>query len=204
MEVGAVAAMRYVKDGIRAAKLVLEHTEHTLIVGEQASVFAISMGLPGPTDLSSPESISQWNRWKMSACQPNFRKNVLPTNGCGPYRPSDSGDAAIESPAYADAESWSGSDEMAFFGSNSTFASHQNHDTISMAVIDRVSIILHFLLVRASWLHIISQLLIHLVGRAHSSWNVDKWCYIQNSRKVHIYGCQSYKCEKIGMMNVMG
>ncbi|CAA7393055.1 unnamed protein product [Spirodela intermedia] len=137
MEVGAVAAMRYVKDGIRAAKLVLEHTEHSFIVGEQASVFAISMGLPGPTDLSSPESIAQWNKWRMSACQPNFRKNVLPTNGCGPYRPSDSGDAVIESPAYVDVERWSGSDEMAFFGSNSTFASLQNHDTISMAVIDR-------------------------------------------------------------------
>ncbi|CAA6657073.1 unnamed protein product [Spirodela intermedia] len=77
------------------------------------------MGLPGPTDLSSPESIAQWNKWRMSACQPNFRKNVLPTNGCGPYRPSDSGDAVIESPAYVDVESL------------------QNHDTISMAVIDR-------------------------------------------------------------------
>ncbi|KAH9616481.1 hypothetical protein KSS87_021955, partial [Heliosperma pusillum] len=51
MEVGAVAAMRYVKDGIKAAQLVMQYTEHTLLVGEQASVFAISMGLPGPTNL---------------------------------------------------------------------------------------------------------------------------------------------------------
>ncbi|MCI48362.1 putative isoaspartyl peptidase/L-asparaginase 3-like, partial [Trifolium medium] len=29
MEVGAVAAMRYVKDGIKAARLVMQHTEHT-------------------------------------------------------------------------------------------------------------------------------------------------------------------------------
>nr|CAD1818730.1 unnamed protein product [Ananas comosus var. bracteatus] len=43
MEVGAVAGMRYVKDGIKAAKLVMDYTKHTLLVGEKASLFAISM-----------------------------------------------------------------------------------------------------------------------------------------------------------------
>ncbi|KAF5743612.1 hypothetical protein HS088_TW08G00197 [Tripterygium wilfordii] len=57
MEVGAVAAMRYVKDGIRAARLVMQQTKHTLLVGEKASDFAISMGLPGPTNISSLDSI---------------------------------------------------------------------------------------------------------------------------------------------------
>ncbi|XP_020579230.1 probable isoaspartyl peptidase/L-asparaginase 3 isoform X2 [Phalaenopsis equestris] len=89
MEVGAVAAMRFVKDGIKAAKLVMEHTEHTLIVGEMASIFAISMGLHGPSNLSSPESLEKWIRWKRNSCQPNFRKNVIPTNSCGPYYLSD-------------------------------------------------------------------------------------------------------------------
>nr|CAB3487850.1 unnamed protein product [Digitaria exilis] len=56
MEIGAVAAMRYVKDGIKAAKLVMDHSFHTLLVGEKATDFAISMGLPGPINLSSPES----------------------------------------------------------------------------------------------------------------------------------------------------
>ncbi|RWW01979.1 hypothetical protein GW17_00034956, partial [Ensete ventricosum] len=56
----AVAAMRYVKDGIKAAKLVMDYTEHTMLVGEKASIFAISMGLPGPTNLSSSESIEKW------------------------------------------------------------------------------------------------------------------------------------------------
>jgi N4-(beta-N-acetylglucosaminyl)-L-asparaginase len=36
MEIGAVAAMRYVKDGIKAAKLVMEHSKHSLLVGEKA------------------------------------------------------------------------------------------------------------------------------------------------------------------------
>jgi N4-(beta-N-acetylglucosaminyl)-L-asparaginase len=67
MEVGAVAAMRYVKDGIKAARLVMQHTEHTLLVGEKASEFAISMGLPGPTNLSSSESIEKWTKWKNSS-----------------------------------------------------------------------------------------------------------------------------------------
>ncbi|KAG6429248.1 hypothetical protein SASPL_107293 [Salvia splendens] len=57
MEVGAVAAMRYVSDGIKTARLVMQHTEHTLLVGEQASRLAIYMGLPGHTNLSSEESI---------------------------------------------------------------------------------------------------------------------------------------------------
>ena len=85
MEVGAVAAMRFVKDGIKAARLVMQHTEHTLLVGEKASAFAISMGIPGPTNLSSSESIEKWAKWKANHCQPNFWKNVLPENSCGPY-----------------------------------------------------------------------------------------------------------------------
>ena len=72
MEVGAVAAMRYVKDGTKAARLLMQHTEHTLLVGENASAFAISMGLPGPTNLSSSESIEKWARWKANHCKPNF------------------------------------------------------------------------------------------------------------------------------------
>ncbi|CAN8264781.1 unnamed protein product [Cochlearia groenlandica] len=54
MEVGAVAAMRYVKDGIRAAMLVMKHSQHTLLAGEGASAFAISMGLPDLLGLMMP------------------------------------------------------------------------------------------------------------------------------------------------------
>ncbi|KAG4382715.1 hypothetical protein JHK82_039888 [Glycine max] len=89
MEVGAVAAMRYVKDGIKVARLVMQHTKHTLLVGEKASEFAISMRLPGPMNLSSPESMEKWAKWKDSRCQPNFKKNVSPANSCGPYRPTN-------------------------------------------------------------------------------------------------------------------
>lgn len=127
MEVGAVAAMRYVKDGIRAARLVMEHTRHTLLVGEQASAFAISMGLPGPMNLSSPESMEKWTNWKANHCQPNFWKNVMPADGCGPYHPQGTGNTCSK-------HNWVGEIEL-----KSSHVGRHNHDTISMAVIDKVS-----------------------------------------------------------------
>ena len=131
MEVGAVAAMRFVKDGIRAAKLVMQYTEHTLLVGEQASAFAISMGLPGPINLSSSESIDKWTKWKENQCQPNFRKNVMAVNSCGPYHP----DGKM---GFGEDES-SKMNQMGAIQQRSTNIGPHNHDTISMAVIDKVS-----------------------------------------------------------------
>lgn len=139
MEVGAVAAMRYVKDGIQAAKLVMKHTEHTLLVGEKASVFAISMGLPGPSNLSSTESIEKWIKWKQNSCQPNFRKNVLPSNGCGPYRPINATSTIENSYSHSidvnNVEKWAVG-YMSNVNSDFNRINHQNHDTISMAVLD--------------------------------------------------------------------
>lgn len=130
MEVGAVAAMRYVKDGIRAARLVMQHTEHTLLVGEKASVFAISMGLPGPSNLSSSESIEKWTKWKENHCQPNFWKNVVPAGSCGPYHPKGKVDVS---------EECTKTDLMGVAELRSSHISPHNHDTISMTVIDKVS-----------------------------------------------------------------
>ena len=119
----------YVKDGIRAARLVMEHTKHTLLVGEQASAFALSMGLPGPTNLSSSESIAKWSKWKENSCQPNFWKNVVPANDCGPYNPRDSLDL-IEGTCSKDVET---------VEPRSSLVGLHSHDTIAMAAIDKVS-----------------------------------------------------------------
>ncbi|CAN8264766.1 unnamed protein product [Cochlearia groenlandica] len=133
MEVGAVAAMRYVKDGIRAARLVMKHSQHTLLAGEGASAFAISMGLPGPMNLSSSESVKKWSDWKENQCQPNFRKNVVPENECGPYKPNNgatidiSGDISIID-----------SCEMGKIEYRPPLVGPHNHDTISMVVIDKM------------------------------------------------------------------
>ncbi|KZV29648.1 putative isoaspartyl peptidase/L-asparaginase 3 [Dorcoceras hygrometricum] len=130
MEVGAVAAMRYVTEGIKAARLVMQHTEHTMLVGEQASKFAISMGLPGPTNLSSEESIEKWLKWKNNKCQPNFRKNVLPVYDCGPYH--------TKSIFKFGEASCTNSENPVVDRSGSYHFGIHNHDTISLAVIDKL------------------------------------------------------------------
>ncbi|MCL7036511.1 hypothetical protein MKW94_002647 [Papaver nudicaule] len=127
MEVGAVGSMRYVKDGIKAAKLVMQHTRHTFLVGDQASAFAICMGLPGPTDLSSPESKQKWIKWKEEEhCQPNFRKDVIPVKTCGPYHLKNLlSHSNLEGTCLGEPR-LSGSSHIGL----------HNHNTISMAVID--------------------------------------------------------------------
>ncbi|KVI10100.1 Peptidase T2, asparaginase 2 [Cynara cardunculus var. scolymus] len=124
MEVGAVAAMRYVKDGIKAARLVMLHTEHTMLAGDQASAFAISMGLPGPSNLSSTESMEKWAKWKENQCQPNFRKNVVPINSCGPYH--------LRKDVNLDQKTCLVEDKI-----KSSNVNLHNHDTISMAIFDK-------------------------------------------------------------------
>lgn len=126
MEVGAVAGMRFVKGASKAAKLVLQHTKHTLLVGDQASAFALSMGLPGPTNLSSPESQAKWTNWKEHGCQPHFRKNVVPENGCGPYHPIMRTSELETGHSASDVNTCS------------KHISRLNHDTISMTVIDKL------------------------------------------------------------------
>eukprot|EP00250_Pteridium_aquilinum_P012063 c20488_g1_i1 orf=210-1286(-) len=133
MDVGAVGALRNVKDAIRSAKLVLEHTEHTFLVGDQATSFALSLGLNGPSNLSTSNSLESWLSWRENGCQPNYWRNVIPTanSSCGPY-------TSISNSLYTSTECLS---------SNTEFSKKReacikkidryNHDTISMAAIDQ-------------------------------------------------------------------
>lgn len=88
LNVGAVGALRRVKGAIRAAQRVLEHTGHSLLVGTQATAFALATGLPGPENLTSPYSEQLISAWKGARCQPNFWVDVVPPSNasCGPYR----------------------------------------------------------------------------------------------------------------------
>ena len=92
LDIGAVGALRGVKDAVAAARLVLERTDHTLLVGDQAARFAIEMGL-APANLTTAESAAMHAQWRAGNCQPNFRRNVAPDPGkfCGPYV-TDGGD----------------------------------------------------------------------------------------------------------------
>ncbi|XP_076143723.1 N(4)-(beta-N-acetylglucosaminyl)-L-asparaginase [Alosa pseudoharengus] len=118
MEVGAVADLRRVKNAISVARAVMEHTTHTLLVGEMASVFAQNMGFKAE-DLTTNTSKSIFAKWLGQNCQPNFRKNVSPDprTSCGPYKPS------VEVKRM---------DEQ-----NNTRLDVHSHDTIGMVVIGR-------------------------------------------------------------------
>ncbi|XP_023741850.1 probable isoaspartyl peptidase/L-asparaginase 3 isoform X1 [Lactuca sativa] len=129
MEVGAVAGMRYVKNGIKAARLVMLYTQHTMLVGDQASAFAISMGLPGPSNLSSTESMEKWIKWKENQCQPNFRKNVVPENSCGPYYRKKDVNVGEKTCLVEDVAE--------HIRMKSSYVDFHNHDTISMAIFDK-------------------------------------------------------------------
>lgn len=71
MNIGAVAALRHVKDAISVARNVLQNTRHTMLVGSQATDFAIQMGYPNET-LRTNYSQEVWQSWKNNSCQPNF------------------------------------------------------------------------------------------------------------------------------------
>ncbi|XP_077333377.1 N(4)-(beta-N-acetylglucosaminyl)-L-asparaginase [Lithobates pipiens] len=88
MKVGAVASLRRIKNAIGVARAVMEHTKHTFLVGESASLFAESMGFVCE-DLTTNRSLSIYSKWLDQHCQPNFRTNVTPdpTKSCGPYKP---------------------------------------------------------------------------------------------------------------------
>ncbi|XP_052842994.1 putative N(4)-(beta-N-acetylglucosaminyl)-L-asparaginase GG24090 [Drosophila gunungcola] len=88
LDVGAVAGLRRIKDAIKVARHVLEHTQHTMLVGDAASAFANAMGFESES-LVTPESKDMWQQWTAENCQPNFWWNVHPDPkvSCGPYKP---------------------------------------------------------------------------------------------------------------------
>uniref|UniRef100_A0A182IK76 N(4)-(beta-N-acetylglucosaminyl)-L-asparaginase n=1 Tax=Anopheles atroparvus TaxID=41427 RepID=A0A182IK76_ANOAO len=124
MDIGAVAALREVKHAAEVAKYVLRNTKHTLLVGSQATDFALMMGFKRES-LQTDVSRGMWTQWKNNHCQPNFWKNVIPSPSmsCGPYEPVS---ANSVQPHF---DSGVPTNRSGFdFG-------RYNHDTISMIVI---------------------------------------------------------------------
>jgi len=64
--VGAVAALEHVVHAISVARLVMEKTPHTLLVGEGATRFALDQGMPR-ADLLTPEAEKSWREWLKTA-----------------------------------------------------------------------------------------------------------------------------------------
>lgn len=120
MNIGAVAALRNVKDAISVAKHVLLNTKHTLLVGDQATQFALKMGFV-ENSLQTNQSTEVWKNWKNNNCQPNFWTDVSPDPSatCGPYQPI------------------SNNDVNSLFLKNSPETLITSHDTIGMLIIDK-------------------------------------------------------------------
>jgi N4-(beta-N-acetylglucosaminyl)-L-asparaginase len=71
---GAVACLRHIKNPSKVAKIVLERTDHILIVGEGALRFALKQGFK-KEDLLTEESRKAWLAWK---------EKLNPNDGWGP------------------------------------------------------------------------------------------------------------------------
>ncbi|XP_006834482.1 PREDICTED: N(4)-(beta-N-acetylglucosaminyl)-L-asparaginase-like isoform X2 [Chrysochloris asiatica] len=120
MDVGAVGALRRIKNAIGVARKVLEYTTHTLLVGESATKFAESMGFINE-DLSTSTSQALHAAWLARNCQPNYWRDVIPDSSkyCGPYKPKPHSILKQDDPTYQEK------------GNN------YGHDTIGMVVIHK-------------------------------------------------------------------
>jgi len=74
---GAVAALQNIRYASRVAKLVLERTDHVLLVGAGALAFAKAHGFH-EEDLLTPESRAAWLRWKENL---STQDDWLPAHG---------------------------------------------------------------------------------------------------------------------------
>jgi N4-(beta-N-acetylglucosaminyl)-L-asparaginase len=130
MDAGAVAYLKDVCNAISAARLVMEHTQHTILAGGAATQFAQQMGLPLQT-LNTQRSTQAWQQRVAANCTPNCRVDVEPANSCGPYTPlPPSSNATDETPA-------GGIGGRRLLGASGPRPHHLvgSHDTVSMAAI---------------------------------------------------------------------
>ncbi|VDN57613.1 unnamed protein product [Dracunculus medinensis] len=132
-KVGAVGSLANIRDAARVAHAVMKYTKHTLLVGDDATKFAIEMGFKQQT-LSTNHSNELFTGWKERKCQPNFRMNVVPDarTNCGPYHPRDFTNCLENnfSVRYFLLLFFSFCEDVGFHGDKS-------HDTIGMIVLDR-------------------------------------------------------------------
>lgn len=84
--VGAVTYLRRIRHAIAAARLVMAHTQHTVLSGDGATNFSVQMGLP-LQDLHTNESLWIQGNFTKNDCQPNYWQAPFNTSGCGPFTP---------------------------------------------------------------------------------------------------------------------
>ncbi|KAG5931015.1 hypothetical protein E4U59_000609 [Claviceps monticola] len=135
LNVGAVGSLRRVKNAVAVARHVLEYTQHSLLVGDLATRFAIERGFV-EEDLTTRDSVARCEEWKRGGCQPNARRGgvgiMVPDPGrfCGPYRRGRD---------RVDEMEWSllrrGRDDVMNGGSAGVLL-RSGHDTIALVALD--------------------------------------------------------------------
>jgi N4-(beta-N-acetylglucosaminyl)-L-asparaginase len=68
---GAVAGLRGVRDATKVARDVMVLTKHSLLAGELATQFAVTLGYKNES-LTSEHSRKQHEEWLENGCRPNF------------------------------------------------------------------------------------------------------------------------------------
>lgn len=71
--------------GLRVCWPAMQHSEHTMLVGEGATAFAKMMGMR-EEDLGTDDSRRMHQSWLDDACQPNYYKHFeKDEESCPPY-----------------------------------------------------------------------------------------------------------------------
>jgi len=124
MNAGAVGFLRASRGAIRVARAVLEHSSHTLLVGEGADSFADMLGLADGPGLDTEDSQNEYETWVAKDCQPNYYAGLPGCEAsCPPYAPERFGQRGERS------RRKSASRELFDVGAG-------NHDTIGILVRD--------------------------------------------------------------------
>jgi N4-(beta-N-acetylglucosaminyl)-L-asparaginase len=72
-DVGAVGNLKRIREAITVARFVLNSTYHTLLVGDDARIFAEQMGLQRQS-LATQRTIEIWQQWAANGRVPNYWK----------------------------------------------------------------------------------------------------------------------------------
>lgn len=121
--VGSVAFLSKYRNAASIARMVMEHTSHTLLVGEGAEAFAHMMGAEAQSTVTN-QSVQVYEDWVSNSCQPNFYANLPGSeDSCPPYTPAPISQSLLSESnhLHVDATVW---------------ASRDNHDTIGMVAVD--------------------------------------------------------------------
>ena len=129
-DAGAVASMRDIKNAIGVARFVMHYTVHTMLVGQDATDFAVQMGFDN-TSLNGSRSWGIYQDYLNNDCQPNTWKNVVNASRCPPYEPIPFNSSDFEFRDMFDDEYMNDVDVQ-----NGREWTEMDHDTIGVIAID--------------------------------------------------------------------